>query len=235
MSASFYNQSGDMFGFDCHRYWVAGLPPPAFTLYIVTIPFTHTVDDDAKITARVTSAGRRMFHGGTSFTFVPHVPIPVGPPCPARAWVEFAWIVLFSKSKAVLAAGSVTGQGKALAICIEGAWGVNLNCNEPTSLPTDKVRSFNSVITTPSGADLVIAALDVAMDFLLGKVVDRLLKGVLGKVVPKKWQDWFKERVPEPVKKILDKKAKEYLGKPFKKGYDQIKKAVLARVNAEVR
>ncbi len=207
MAANFYNASGVMIGLDFHSYWaVPGVLSPLWP-HVVGAPFSWLISDKATRLAKVTSNGKPMCQATMDLDGVPHVPLPIVPPHVAEA-VQLGGVVIGSGSKAVLAVASVTGQGKPLAVCVEGAFGLNLNCQEGWKLPTGIVLQSNSVMTQPTAGDYACAVLDVLLDNLLSKVSSHLSKKLAGKMKLSKGKDALKEMIKQAIKELRKKHEK---------------------------
>src|SRR4029077_15929909 len=90
--------------------------------------------------------------GGYDIYLVPHIPIPPAAPDPLEA-AQLAMVLALAGSKAQMSVHSVTGGGGALAPCITGAGGSNINCNDPIDGPTGVVYNLNTVMTAPTAGD----------------------------------------------------------------------------------
>lgn len=236
MSSNFYNEAGHMAGIDIHTSYIAAVPAPVVTGHIVAVPFTHQLNDIEALVGSVTSQGQRMFQEGAAFALVPHIPIPLGPPCPARELIEYASIIAFSSSKAVLAVRSVTGRGKPLAVCVSGDTGTNENCNVPVDLPTDCTTNPNTVMTTPTGADFARAAAHIVIDAAVSALLGKLLEKALGKVIEKLVERLF-PRLAQPIKKFVEEKINETIEEVLDKVLspaDKAKRPILSRLHAVV-
>jgi hypothetical protein len=177
MAANFLNNSGEMVGFDVHKYWVSQ-PAPPFTapvpawVYLVAAPFSWFAATGEKRTCTVTSDTFPMIQGGFEIKVVPHGPIP-GP----AGWMEIVELILIhllASSKARLTAHSVTGQGSPLATCIASDAGLNVNCQELFDAPSGAVVNVNSVETSPTAGDYLGAIVGYAVDAAIGWAVGEL-------------------------------------------------------------
>jgi hypothetical protein len=133
---------------------------------------------------------------------VVHVFIPAAPPHPALEAIELASIIAASSSKAVLAVASVTGQGKPLAVCIEGGFGLNVNCHEGWKLPTGVVIQPNTVMTQPTADDFASALVDLALDNAIGKVSGSIAGKIAEKMGLKALKNVIKEQIKDRLKQL---------------------------------
>jgi hypothetical protein len=171
MSVTFYNISGGMVGIDPHTFVAA----PNVTIkwvypHVVVGVFATLTATIYKRTETVTADGMPMLQGGFDLYLVPHVPAPILPPGPLEA-VEFSKIMIMSGSKAQMSVHSVTGRKEALATCLSGCVGLNVNCAEPFDLPIGMVFNPSSVMTTPTSGDYIGALVGYAVDVLIGTVI----------------------------------------------------------------
>jgi hypothetical protein len=178
MSVCFYNNAGTMNGLDPHEYF-ALVPPnlgptPAFTVYVVSAPFSWFSATFWKRTGTVRSDRFPMLQGGFDLYQITHIPVPILPPHLAQVFKN-AEIIAESGSKAQMQVHSVTGEGSALATCVDGAVGVNMNCIYfGLSAPIGRVMNPNSVITQPTKGDYWGAIVGGFVDSILGAAIDKL-------------------------------------------------------------
>ena len=103
------------------------------------------------------------------------MPIPALPPHPAEAPI-LALVIAFSTSTAQLSVDSVTGEGNALACCISGAWGLNVNCNDPKDSPSGGVIVISTVRTSPTLGDFMGALVGFHLNRWFNKQLGDKLK-----------------------------------------------------------
>jgi hypothetical protein len=184
MSANFLDKRAKMFGLDDHLY-LCGPPngPPIPKSDHPHAAFCeYSSFDNGKHTTTVTSEGEYMLPADWEKKVLPHLPVPV--PLPHLAELALvAVIIAAGTSKSRLKASTVTGQGRALTCCVLSSVGWSANCSGSGVL-----YQSNSVVTSPTAGDYIEMAVGYALDKFLGRVVDRLLKGV-----------------PEPFKSLLGK------------------------------
>lgn len=189
MSANFYDNAGVMGGIDYHEFFM--LIPPGLTIpiklfpHIVSAPFFWPTATFWKRTGTVKSDNWQMIQGSFDLYLVPHIPMPL-PWAPTEP-VQLLKVTASAGSKAQLTAHSVTGEGNALATCIAGPFGLNVNCQEfGLSAPTGVVFNLNSVQTSPTAGDYAGAFLGYVVDAALGWA----LEGGLGRLTGNRSQKW---------------------------------------------
>lgn len=215
MSANFYNSSGSMFGLDLHDY-LGMVPPevlvpiPGKAFYGVAADFDGSCDDESTRLKTVTTNGKPTLQGGFARKFIVHVPIvPVPSMLPHPLELGLCGLLLsFSSSTAILKKATVTGGGKPLAICVHGAWGINLNCGDPVDLPLDVVHNENSVKTEPSAGDFVAAVVEAIVNAIVGALVGKMAE----KLIPARFPEAIRNTIEDEVKKLLN----DFLNKPAK-------------------
>jgi len=206
--ANFYNNSGTMFGIDVHKYWMATPPPLGFESpmwpHAVATPFKAPSPKFYLRTGSITAESNAMIAGGFDNGPVPHLPFLLPPPHALEAPI-IALIIATSTSTAQLTVASVTGEGNALAACITGGWGLNVNCCEPRDLPAGHVIVSSSVQTNPTVGDYAAAfagwLVNMHINFKIGKFLDRfknLAKKALAliKTIIRLQQDFLKWAFP---------------------------------------
>jgi hypothetical protein len=197
MSVNFYNNRAWMVGVDLHDYYVPG-PGPGIPVpwgYVVFAPMWWPPATFWKRTGTVTADGWKMIQGGFQLRLVPHIPALPPPPHPLSQAINLALIILLSKSTATMTVHSVTGEGKALATCVYGAFGLNANCGKQLVGP---VIDPSTVRTSPSLGDYASAV----AAFALGKVINvpiPIVGGLLKKFIIKPIREWVQEQVDELV------------------------------------
>lgn len=178
MSANFYDVSGKMVGVDMHKYWAAPPPPTGHPEpewpHAVGCEFTDSLAKDYLRVYSVTAETRPMIAGGFDVgPVLMHVPSPVPlPPHPVGEPPVLAMVIKFSTSTAQLSVDSVSGKGNALACCLLGPSGLNVNCNDPKDLPSGLVTVISTVKTSPTLGDLI--------GFLVGFHLNRWFNKKLG-------------------------------------------------------
>ncbi len=184
MSANFYDNSGKMVGIDCHKYWALP-PPPSGTLmplwpHAVAIAFPSEFSKAYLRTASILAESRKMIAGG--FDNGPvwvHAFWPTPPPHPMEGPL-YSLILATSTSTAQLTVSSVTGEGNALATCIFGFWGLNVNCFEPMDMPSGHVIVISTVKTSPTLGDYIGAIVgwlvNAGVNYKIGLKLDKLKK-----------------------------------------------------------
>lgn len=234
MPANFYDNSGVMAGCDLHKFCTPG-PPPAYIAYnmahphLAAAPFLWPTATMWKRTGTVKSDNWQMIQGSFDLYFVPHIPWPA-----PQGWLEGVELVLIhldSSSKAQLTAHSVTGQGNALATCIAGAFGLNVNCQEGgLSAPWGVVLNLNTVETSPTAGDYMGAITGWALDAAIGWGMDTFDKSKtkdinkhiwrrIGDIpwvkvldAPSHLQEFVQEVIDGPIRKAIEKLADEVKG-----------------------
>jgi hypothetical protein len=178
MSASFYHLRSAMGGMDVHMVVPLAPTPTGDGPGIVPIPFVVGVPFVwacalNKVCTTVSSDGWAMLQGGFDLYLVPH--IPTTPP-PGLVIGNLMWLklVLGSGSKAMLQAHSVTNGGNALATCVFGGAGMNVNCNDPFQFPNGAVGIWSSVKTTPTIGDYIGAMVGYVVDSAYGYAVNKV-------------------------------------------------------------
>ena len=187
MSVHFYNTRGWMVGIDSHKFQMAVPPDPApvpipFFPYFAGVPLSWGICDPKSIVRTVTANGAPVLQKGHKKKMVPHVFVPCALPHPFQA-VQGAAVIAKARTVCVMAVSSVTGGGASLATCLAGGWGLNANCFDPVPAPSGNVINPNTVQTTPSSADYVNAAIDLALSIvekLLPKPISTVYKGLKG-------------------------------------------------------
>ena len=178
MSANFYTNAGLMVGCDVHSYWTGpGQGLKTFAPHAVFAPLSWACATSWKRTASVTANGDLMIQGGFELYLVPHIPMTLAPPGAAEP-LEYLGICSSASSKPLMKAHSVTAANSALAVCMSGFSGLNVDCNEPVSAPSAGVVCATSVQTTPTVGDVVAgvveAALSTAMSFAAKPIMKRI-------------------------------------------------------------
>lgn len=202
MSANFYNESGVMLGLDIHRFWTAAMVPVPTWPYVAVARFAGPSCDTGKLTPSVTSSAKPMCQEGFDLKAVAHIFVPLALPDPFLEGCELVHIVAASSSKAVLAVASVSGQGKPLAVCIEGGFGLNVNCHEGWKLPTGVVIQPNTVMTQPTAGDFASAFVDLALDNVIGKVSGPIAGKIAEKMGLKALKNVLKELIKDRLKEL---------------------------------
>jgi hypothetical protein len=167
MIVNFYDGSGLMLGADAHKG-----ADEMLHLYAVAVPsFQYWTHISWKRAANVTSHGWFMLLDGCDWYLVPHVPVP---PNDVLAWPTVPMIIADSGSKAFMSVHSVTSKGDALATTFFYCIGYNANCWEfGLSMPTGYVLQLNSVKTSPTLGDYIGAVVGLAVDNIIGAVVEK--------------------------------------------------------------
>lgn len=117
------------------------------------------------------------------FLIVPHwnlFPFTAGQPN-----VLIPLLIIGSSSKCEFAVGSVQGSDGPIAVSLFRVVGINLACGFPCSMPTCAVVNWGTVSLGFTWGDLVASVLCMAIDMLKSYLVDKLVKGLVGKLLPK--------------------------------------------------
>lgn len=213
MSVRFYNTTGKMVGIDLHLFQMfvppdpLPVPVPCFP-HFVYAPLSWGYSAEKSKLENVTSDGAAMLQKGHKLKMIlPHFGL--GLPHPLEA-VQWAGVVLSSKTTCIMGVASVTGCGEPLATCLAGWWGLNLNCSSPVDLPSGHVFNGNTVRTTPALSDYANAAIDVVLGNLMNVIEMALPKG-------SKWMKWFKKLKDIKKKSKLAEQIIKYLFKEISK------------------
>lgn len=220
MSANFYNAAGKMIGVDVHDYW-AWIPPDpvpidSTAISIVDALFSKDCGDEKTRLAHVTSSGKPTLQGGFTSTKIFHypeiaiAPIPGLPPHPLQVY-QACVVYAYASSTALLRKATVSGGGKPLAVCMSGAFGVNMNCGDPVDTPTGVVYNPNTVMTEPSTGDFVSAWISLTVDGIVSVLVGKLIEFLVGPLLPEPLMKEIEDKIKEKVHEMVDEQKAKHL------------------------
>jgi hypothetical protein len=173
-------QRHPMAGLDFHLELTFTWPP-------VPVPFTpHIVGQlmqgfgGASLTSNVTADGMTIVQRDSDIQYgIPHIPLPF-----INCVLALLWTGL-SGSKSYFGPSKVIANGKPVAAALIVCVNPQLNCDDPTALPTGAALSSSSVVCTMTWGDflggLFAAAIDVAITFVLNKLGSAIGKGIAGR------------------------------------------------------
>jgi len=166
MSVNFYNDLGMMLAIDFHKYPLGGIDTPL--PHLVGAPMSRVLASSWKRTATVSADGVPMIQKGHDLLLFEHLPLVVPAGIPAGVAIDAVMIRLGASSKADLAKNSVTGQGTALAMCVDGPLGLSSNCTTP-AIPIGTVLQLGSVKTMPSLGDIIAWLVAIAIKYFVNQ------------------------------------------------------------------
>jgi hypothetical protein len=156
MSANFLDTSGICAGVDWHMYFTVG--PLGAPLPVPLVPHgvmgAHSeLQKTWRVATTVTTEKKPTLQGQWAMLVVPHVFVPAGAPHPAAEPINLCAILAASSISPQLTAHSVTGQGQALLVAVDGAQGANLDCSDLPAPGISADFNLNSVMTSPTLGD----------------------------------------------------------------------------------
>jgi hypothetical protein len=230
MSANFYSKTWAslMLGFEEHTYFT--IAPNAAPVPLPFMPHAtlSNLTESSKAAASVTAEGCPIWQEGGDNSSI-HIPVNIltgPPPHPVAETLMVAAIHLLSATTARLAVNAVSGEGRPLACCIDGCFGINQNCSDVfVSQFSNLVLTWTSVVTQPTLGDLLWALAGIAV----AKVV-KWLFSKLGSLIAKiPWLKPILDRLNDALdafRKVADKilgKWKDAGDKAFETVKDLVK------------
>jgi hypothetical protein len=213
MSANFYSKTWAslMLGFEEHGYFanVEGVP-------VLLADKPHTTLSNLRLCTKaastVTAEGCPIWQEDGANTWSLHFPLNIVLGPPAHPIAEAAMLVVIHAlctTTARLAVHSVSGEGRPLACCIDGCFGINQNCSDVfVSQFSNLVLTWTSVVTQPTLGDFLWALAGIAV----AKVV-KWLFSKLGSLIAKiPWLKPILDRLNDALG-VFRKAAEKLLGK----------------------